>query len=482
MNRIECNKLHFFILFASCILISITSAHAQIELSSHDIIWIPDVDADHPNWIVYSSTINRGLAPIDSEILNYEGNRLTFDYKIENDNGFLDVNIMRNIKDVQFPLATGSEWRHSPPININSDDKPVLRIHSRDNSREFKIWIAFSPAQIAQPEVTPPEVTQPNGVPNKPDLIKMPSKIYNNSSCEFSVISTDPDCDNIKYSFNWGDGEITETDWHNSGDTVNESHRWAHSGTYNLAITATDFHGANNTSYLGKPLTVSWLIRVPSGTDRADLQKLIDIAEQDTVLMLEGGVCNGPINISKSNITLTSMNSNCVIRCAIDDDSNYSLSLKNAENVTIERLNICEGLYGIYLENCTNCNITNNIISFKKCGLCIVGGSKYRIVGNDVIKEYWINGSEDSVGIAVEDADNINLVLNNITDMNDLKMLYYLDNSEIDELILSCSSSGVISYNNCYHLIESGTIMNCNCSFISSSDYCSLSNVLSGCK
>lgn len=473
--------LYFFILFSSCTLILISPAFAQIELLSHDIIWIPEVDENHPNWTVYSGTIPRGLAPIDSEILNCGDRRFTFDYKIESDNGFLDINIMRNIDEVPLPLASGPEWKSSPPINIDSDDQPVLRIHSRDNSREFKIWIAFLPAQITQPEVDRPEaaqpvVTPPNRMPNNPNLIETPSRIYNNSSYEFSVSATDPDYDDIKYIFDWGDDETTETDWYGSGDVVIENHSWAHAGIYNLTISAIDFRGANSISSLIKPLAVSWLIRVPSGVDRADLQQLIDIAEQDTVIILEGGVYSGPINISRSNITLLSNNSNCSIQCAIDDGINYSICIKDTRNVTIEKLNICEGLYGIYLKNCTNCRILDNVISFKKCGIYVVGGSKYHIEKNDIIKEYWNNNSEDSVGIAVQNATNMNLALNKITNKNDLRMLYYLNNSEINELILNCSCNGLISYNRSYYKIENGTIINC-----SSIDNCPLNSILGEC-
>jgi hypothetical protein len=285
---------------------------------------------------------------------NYGVGKFSFDYKIENEDDFLDIyvykNGMKNTRPIE--LVKGSDWKTSPPFDIKSNDNPRITIKSRDNSRKYRVWIAFPPYDIE------------NQAPSKPHLLQGPSEGFNNTSYSFSAMSEDPDGNRIQYTFKWGDGSISRTGWFGSGKTVVETHKWNRTGTYSLVITATDEHGAYNSSK-GKIMAVSWLVKVPSG---APLQPLIDLIEPNTMLLLEGRVYDGPINISQSNIAISSNNTDSNIRCCISDSDNYTIGIMNAKNVTINRLNVSNGLYGINLRNCSNCSILNSNISIKKCG------------------------------------------------------------------------------------------------------------------
>ena len=56
----------------------------------------------------------------------------------------------------------------------------------------------------------------------------------------FSTATYDPDGDQVKYVFDWGDGSATATESQNSGMQVTESHAWRNAGIYNIKARATD--------------------------------------------------------------------------------------------------------------------------------------------------------------------------------------------------------------------------------------------------
>jgi len=62
----------------------------------------------------------------------------------------------------------------------------------------------------------------------------------------YSVSTTDQDGDQVRYIFDWGDGEIGETDFVNSGDVVNLAHSWNTPGTYNIKAIALDRNGGSS--------------------------------------------------------------------------------------------------------------------------------------------------------------------------------------------------------------------------------------------
>ena len=78
--------------------------------------------------------------------------------------------------------------------------------------------------------------------PTNPELIG-PTGGDPGKSYSFSVTSTDPEGDQIRYYFDWGDDSGIWTNWVDSGTTVSKSHSWD-SGTYVLRVVAEDSYGA----------------------------------------------------------------------------------------------------------------------------------------------------------------------------------------------------------------------------------------------
>ena len=93
-----------------------------------------------------------------------------------------------------------------------------------------------------------------NNPPEKP-TVSGPDKGKTGNSYTFIAKSTDPDGDKIKYVFDWGDLQTTETDYVNSGEEVKKSHYWKYPGLYEVTVRAVDIMGAE--SILSDPIYIN---------------------------------------------------------------------------------------------------------------------------------------------------------------------------------------------------------------------------------
>ncbi|RLF33433.1 MAG: hypothetical protein DRM98_02285 [Thermoplasmata archaeon] len=62
----------------------------------------------------------------------------------------------------------------------------------------------------------------------------------------YGISTTDPDDDDVKFIFNWGDGETTTTGFISSGGEYYVPHTYTKSGTYTITAKAEDIHGAES--------------------------------------------------------------------------------------------------------------------------------------------------------------------------------------------------------------------------------------------
>ena len=84
-----------------------------------------------------------------------------------------------------------------------------------------------------------------NNPPTKP-IINGPTEGEPGVTYTYTVVSTDPDGDKIRYCFDWGDGETFCSDYVNSGQTFEAYHAWAEKGTYIIKVYAEDENGAKS--------------------------------------------------------------------------------------------------------------------------------------------------------------------------------------------------------------------------------------------
>jgi len=96
---------------------------------------------------------------------------------------------------------------------------------------------------------------QSNVKPNLPEKPKGNQICQTNVSYYFSSKTTDSDNDDLFYTFDWGDGFLTENlGPFRSGEICNASHEWIKPGIYNITVQALDVQGKQ--SDLSPKLTI----------------------------------------------------------------------------------------------------------------------------------------------------------------------------------------------------------------------------------
>ncbi|KYK25164.1 hypothetical protein AYK24_10465 [Thermoplasmatales archaeon SG8-52-4] len=85
--------------------------------------------------------------------------------------------------------------------------------------------------------------TENNNNPPKKPTITGPTSGKAGTSYTYSITTTDPESDEVRYYINWGDD--TNSDWigpFESGEIVNKSHKWIETGSYIIKVKAKDVY------------------------------------------------------------------------------------------------------------------------------------------------------------------------------------------------------------------------------------------------
>lgn len=85
-----------------------------------------------------------------------------------------------------------------------------------------------------------------NSRPKVPINLIGPSFGYAGIAYSYFTFADDPDKDNVKYTFDWGDKTLSKTDPVNAGSVESASHIWSKAGTYQVKCNATDSKGASS--------------------------------------------------------------------------------------------------------------------------------------------------------------------------------------------------------------------------------------------
>jgi hypothetical protein len=85
-----------------------------------------------------------------------------------------------------------------------------------------------------------------NNPPNAPSIPSGPNSGLAGTSNIYSTSAIDPDEDQVKYTFDWGDGTTSDTDFVASGTSGSASHSWSNAGTYQIKANAMDSKGASS--------------------------------------------------------------------------------------------------------------------------------------------------------------------------------------------------------------------------------------------
>ncbi len=86
----------------------------------------------------------------------------------------------------------------------------------------------------------------PNNPPNTPNPPSGPNTGYAGTSYSYSSFTKDPDGDQIRYTFDWGDGIASGTEFVDSGRSASQSHVWDVEGEYSVRVMADDSEGGES--------------------------------------------------------------------------------------------------------------------------------------------------------------------------------------------------------------------------------------------
>ncbi|MCK4416239.1 MAG: PKD domain-containing protein, partial [Thermoplasmatales archaeon] len=187
--------------------------------------------------------INQG----DYDRTHYSGNGGQFYTSGWSTSGYNDISLNSNGTSwinkqgtTKLCLRSSKEINGIPPLfNINE----VISFYSYEKGNDYRPKLAV-------------EYTIPNNPPNTPSKPSGPESGEVGELLTYSTSATDPDGDQVRYKFDWGDGNQSDwTDWVDSGQSASESYSWNAPGTYHIKAKAQDTPG--DESEWSLPLTVT---------------------------------------------------------------------------------------------------------------------------------------------------------------------------------------------------------------------------------
>ena len=120
-----------------------------------------------------------------------------------------------------------------------------VKVMARDSKNAESLWSSSLVVKISDTA---------NRAPNTPSTPSGSKTGYTGKACFFTSYATDPDRENVRYTFDWGDGSTSQSNPVGSGQSVRLSHAWTSSGSYQVKAQATD--GSSASSSWSKAITV----------------------------------------------------------------------------------------------------------------------------------------------------------------------------------------------------------------------------------
>ncbi len=125
----------------------------------------------------------------------------------------------------------GDTMIFTPSSNLNHDTQYFVALYDDAEDRAYNNLDWYGWNFKTRPPNNPPDM------PNRPSG---PDQGYDGTSYSYSTFAKDPDGDQIRYTFDWGDGTASETEFVDLGRSASQSHVWDGGGEYIVRATAAD--------------------------------------------------------------------------------------------------------------------------------------------------------------------------------------------------------------------------------------------------
>jgi len=184
------------------------------DLIIQDISWTPSGTVSSGDDVDFTITIkNQGNAAAGSSVVKYYIDGVYADQ--DSVTGIPQGST--NTRSFNWTATCG----HSHEIKAVADaNNSVAESNEGNNERRETIYIS-------------------NCSPNAPTL-SGPTSGQPSQSYDFTAMATDPDGDNVKYNFDWGDGSSDTTGYVSSDTSQTKSHSWTQEGNYSVCVVAGD--------------------------------------------------------------------------------------------------------------------------------------------------------------------------------------------------------------------------------------------------
>ena len=122
---------------------------------------------------------------------------------------------------------------------------------------------------ILCPQARSIDPAQVNNPPAAPSILLGPTSGASGTAYSYSTKATDPDGDQVKYTFDWGDGTTSTTSLVNSGTAASASHTWtvASGSTKTFSVRAKATDNSGTVSSWSSPLSVTITGPIVSGSN-----------------------------------------------------------------------------------------------------------------------------------------------------------------------------------------------------------------------
>lgn len=122
--------------------------------------------------------------------------------------------------------------------NISELCEPI-HIYANEGTYQVSMLVEDNDGDVARAYST--IVLSQQYPPDTPDAPDGPTSTFSGKNSSFTVVTTDPEDDDIQYGWSWGDGvDVEWTDWYPSGQVCSINHEWYTVGNHKLKVKARD--------------------------------------------------------------------------------------------------------------------------------------------------------------------------------------------------------------------------------------------------
>jgi len=197
------------------------------------------------SWVAYAVTVGLGFSQTVTALAFESPSPVTGP-------NYVDLALADN-SEVDMEDPSGDSYRQLQSFGVtevsltpspNGGASEVLTFKLGQKGYHYYYWtqgvLTFQETIAVEPYLS----ADSNELPQTPQTPAGPNSGYRYTTYSYSTSTSDPESDDVRYIFYWGDGSNTVTNWYESGNTVSASHQWSQTGTYQVQVQAQDCQGA----------------------------------------------------------------------------------------------------------------------------------------------------------------------------------------------------------------------------------------------